>query len=74
MAGVSWYEAEAFAAFAGLALPTIYHWSRSAHTRASASIVPLSNFGGRGPAAVGRYQGMGPFGTYEWRAMSGSGA
>ena len=25
--GVSWYEAAAYAAFAGKSLPTIYHWS-----------------------------------------------
>ena len=61
--GVSWYEAAAYAAFAGAALPTIYHWSRAAFTWAGAAIVPLSNFAGRGLAPVGRYQGVGPFGT-----------
>jgi formylglycine-generating enzyme required for sulfatase activity/dienelactone hydrolase len=63
--GMSWYEAAAYAAFAGKALPTVYHWSRAAHTRSSANIVPLSNFSGRGPAPVGRYDGLGPFGTYD---------
>ena len=65
VSGVSWYEAEAYARFAGKELPTIYHWSRAAHTRSSANIVPLSNFAGRGPAPVGRYPGLGPFGTYD---------
>jgi len=63
--GVSWYEAEAYAAFVGAELPTIYHWSRAAFTWASAAIVPQSNFGGRGPAPVGQYQGFGQFGTYD---------
>jgi dienelactone hydrolase len=63
--GVSWYEAAAYAAFAGKELPTIYHWSRAAHTRASAAIVPLSNFSGKSPAPVGQNQGLGPFGTYD---------
>ncbi len=28
--GVSWYEAAAYARWAGKSLPTIYHWSRAA--------------------------------------------
>ncbi len=28
--GVSWYEAAAYAAFAGKSLPTIHHWYRAA--------------------------------------------
>ncbi|HEY8106786.1 MAG TPA: protein kinase, partial [Gemmatimonadales bacterium] len=63
--GVSWYEAAAYAAFAGAELPTIYHWSRAAHTRVSSAIVPLSNFSGKGPAPVGQYDGLGLFGTYD---------
>jgi dienelactone hydrolase/tRNA A-37 threonylcarbamoyl transferase component Bud32 len=63
--GISWYEAAAYAAFVGKALPTIYHWSRAAFTWGSASIVPQSNFAGQGPAPVGRYPGIGPFGTYD---------
>jgi len=61
--GVSWYEAAAYAAFAGADLPTIYHWSRAAFTWGGAAIVPLSNFAGHGLAPVGHYQGVGPFGT-----------
>ena len=30
VAGVSWYEAAAYARWAGKSLPTIYHWSRAA--------------------------------------------
>ena len=28
--GISWYEAAAYAEFAGKSLPTIYHWNRAA--------------------------------------------
>ena len=43
VSGVSWYEAAAYAEFAGKALPTVYHWSRAAGTPASGYVVPLSN-------------------------------
>ena len=33
VAGVSWFEAAAYAEFAGRTLPTIYHWNRAAHRR-----------------------------------------
>lgn len=65
VAGVSWYEAAAYAKFAGMQLPTIYHWGRAAETVASSAIVPRSNFGGTGPAAVGTTTGMGPYGTLD---------
>jgi dienelactone hydrolase len=61
--GVSWYEAAAFAEFAGKSLPTIYHWYRAADPRAADFVVPLSNFKGAGPAKVGQFQGIGPFGA-----------
>jgi predicted esterase len=34
-------------------------------TPVSHAVVPASNFGGDGPAPVGSYQGMGPYGTYD---------
>jgi formylglycine-generating enzyme required for sulfatase activity/dienelactone hydrolase len=63
--GVSWYEAAAYASFAGKSLPTVYHWNRAAGTWASSYIVPASNFAGVALAPVGSYQGLGPFGTYD---------
>ena len=63
--GVSWYEATAYAAFAGKSLPTMYHWYRAAALGRFADILTVSNFGGEGPAAVGSYDGLGPFGTYD---------
>jgi dienelactone hydrolase len=63
--GLSWYEAAAYAKYAGQALPTIYHWARAAGPNAAAWIVPYSNFDGRGAAPVGSYHGVGPFGTFD---------
>jgi len=66
VSGVSWYEAAAYAEYAGKSLPTVYHWVRAASTSTlPALIVPLSNFSGKGPAAVGTYQGMSAFGVYD---------
>src|SRR5256886_3568056 len=40
-AGVSWYEAAAFAKFAGKSVPTVFHWNHAASEYLSASIVPI---------------------------------
>jgi formylglycine-generating enzyme required for sulfatase activity/cephalosporin-C deacetylase-like acetyl esterase/predicted Ser/Thr protein kinase len=63
--GVSWYEAAAYAEFAGKSLPTAHQWQNAARTWFASDIVPLSNFGGKGLAPVGSHQGMSPFGTYD---------
>ncbi len=67
--GISWYEAAAYAAFAGKSLATVGHWRRAAGVQCSNYIVPASNFGEKGLAPVGAYQGMGPFGV---RDMAGN--
>lgn len=56
--GVSWYEAAAYAEFAGKRLPSVYQWSRAADLWSATFIVPLSNFGGQGPAPLGTYFGV----------------
>jgi hypothetical protein len=63
--GVSWYEAAAYAAFAGKSLPTIHHWYLAAGLGRFADILGASNFDGKGPAPVGSRAGLGPFGTYD---------
>jgi eukaryotic-like serine/threonine-protein kinase len=63
--GVSWYEAAAYAAFAGKSLPTMYHWYRAARLGRFADILTVSNFSGKGPIPVGSSNGLGPFGTYD---------
>ena len=71
VAGVSWFEAMAYARFRGKELPTASHWYRAAYSlnelldSLSSAIVRFSNFSGQGPAPVGRYQGIGPYGTYD---------
>jgi serine/threonine protein kinase/dienelactone hydrolase len=63
--GISWYEAAAYAAFAGKSLPTVFHWIRAAGYSPVVDIVGASNVSGKGPAPAGRYGGLGPFGTYD---------
>jgi eukaryotic-like serine/threonine-protein kinase len=69
--GVSWFEAVAYCRSVGKELPTIYHWARAGlpatTTQAplAPSIVQASNVAGTGLAAVGRFQGLGPYGTYD---------
>jgi|SRR5271169_2087238 len=63
--GLSWYEAAAYAAFVGKALPTIYHWSLAASPWGGSSILPASNFAGRGTSARGTYLGMSRYGAYD---------
>jgi serine/threonine protein kinase/dienelactone hydrolase len=72
VSGVSWYEAAAFAEFAGKSLPTSYHWAIARgeltplYQGAYLSIVyPLSNFQGDGPAQVGKYQGVTAYGAHD---------
>lgn len=65
VAGISWYEAAAYADFAGKSLPTVFHWNVVAATGFSSSIVPQSNLGGKGTAAVGEYRGISRFGAFD---------
>jgi serine/threonine protein kinase/formylglycine-generating enzyme required for sulfatase activity/predicted esterase len=63
--GISWFEAAAYAEFAGKSLPTIYHWNRAAGPSSAATIVPASNFGGAGILPVGSKPDMSPWGNYD---------
>jgi formylglycine-generating enzyme required for sulfatase activity len=65
VSGVSWYEAAAYAKFVGKRLPTIYEWRVAVGASIFSEILDLSNFGSKGPAPVGSYSGLGPFGTYD---------
>jgi serine/threonine protein kinase/formylglycine-generating enzyme required for sulfatase activity/cephalosporin-C deacetylase-like acetyl esterase len=65
VAGVSWFEAAAFAAFEKRDLPSVYHWQRAAGLAAAEKIVPLSNFADKGPARVGQYHGLSWFGAWD---------
>jgi serine/threonine protein kinase len=66
VAGVSWYEAAAFAKFEGKQLPTIYHWNGATDRLVLAqAIIERSNFGSDGPARVGEYRGLSHCGAYD---------
>ena len=56
--GVSWYEAAAYAKFAGKSLPTIYHWARVANVGYARWVVPVSNLEGTEPLPVGTLRGV----------------
>jgi len=64
--GISWFEANAFAQFAGKSLPTIYHWYRAApRDEIFSDILQVSNFDGTGPVKTGERQGLGSWGTLD---------
>jgi len=64
--GVSWYEAAAYAEYAGKSLPTVYHWWRAAGAGSPyKNMARLSNFGRQGPDKVGSHLGMSPWGAYD---------
>jgi predicted Ser/Thr protein kinase len=69
VSGVSWYEAAAYARFAGKSLPSAFQWRAAARATGFggnfADILAVSNFGLKGPAAVGSHPGVGPYGTYD---------
>ncbi|HVB85189.1 MAG TPA: protein kinase [Candidatus Dormibacteraeota bacterium] len=65
VSGVSWYEASAYAAFAGKSLPAFAQWYASAAPDLADYIVQDSNISLSKLAPVGSYQGLGPDGTYD---------
>ncbi|MCJ7485196.1 MAG: protein kinase, partial [Candidatus Aminicenantes bacterium] len=75
VSGISWYEAAAYAEFAGKSLPTGTHWgiAMGDHTPmirwfqlgGYAIFAPFSNIEGRGPVPVGSLQGMTSYGAFD---------
>ena len=63
--GVSWFEASAYAAWAGKSLPTVFHWRLAAQQSVFSEILLWSNFDSKGPVPVGTSGGIGPNGTYD---------
>jgi serine/threonine protein kinase len=73
VSGISWYEAAAYAEFAGKSLPTTHHWSiaRGEYTPmimwpqagGYAIFAPFSNFQGKGTIPVGSLQGITAYGA-----------
>ena len=69
VSGVSWYEAAAFATFAGKSLPAVAQWYKAAPVELSPYSINQSNFSGKGLTPVGASHGVGPYGTSD---MSGN--
>ncbi len=65
VSGVSWFEASAYAAFAGKRLPVLAQWFQAAPAELAAFTAQASNMNGSALAPVGTYRGLGPFGTYD---------
>jgi dienelactone hydrolase len=64
VSGVSWYEAAAYAHWAGKSLPTIFHWNQVALPRGAGEIIPQSNLGSDGPAPVDSLEAMHRYGVF----------
>ncbi|MEO8504379.1 MAG: protein kinase [Acidobacteriota bacterium] len=65
VSGVSWYEAAAYAEWAGKSLPTIFHWNRVAFTVGSSHIAPAANLAGKELVPVGSTQSVNRFGVHD---------
>ncbi len=65
VSGISWYEAMAYAKFAGKSLPTVHHWKRAADSEDLGLTASLSNFSDRGVTPQGTYDGIGRFEVYD---------
>jgi len=75
VSGVSWYEAAAYAEYAGMILPTAEHWNvaRGGFTPmiqwpqlgGFGILAPFTNFGGQGPIPVGSLPGITAYGAYD---------
>lgn len=65
VSGVSWYEAAAYAAFAGKSLPVLGQWYQVADFDIAEYTAGLSNLRSAGSAAKGTYLGVGTYGTYD---------
>jgi formylglycine-generating enzyme required for sulfatase activity len=80
VAGVTWYEAAAYAAYRGKSLPTIFQWEKAAKYAVSNNFLGVTmpwglfhrtidgraNLSTNGTVPVGKYEfGMSPFGCFE---------
>ena len=66
--GISWYEAAAYAEFAGKSLPSVYHWGaarRGSLGMLSHLFYSMCNFSEKGPVPIGTTKAMTQFGVYD---------
>jgi len=75
VSGVSWYEAAAYAEWAGKSLPTYLHWNVASggltpmiqfpQLGGFGTFAPFTNFGGKGTVQVGSLLGLTAYGEYD---------
>jgi dienelactone hydrolase len=75
VSGVSWYEAEAYAEWKGMSLPTSTHWNVARGSMTPiiqwpqlggfGIFAPFANFGTKGPVAVGTLGGVTAYGSFD---------
>ncbi len=75
VSGVSWYEAEAYAEWKEMSLPTSLHWNVARGSMTPmiqfpqlggfGIFAPLTNFGSKGPVAVGTLGGITAYGSFD---------
>jgi eukaryotic-like serine/threonine-protein kinase len=65
VAGVSWYEASAYARSVGRELPTANHWQQALATAMFPWLLPLSNFAGQGAKSVTASRAMTHVGAFD---------
>jgi len=63
--GVSWYEARAYARFAGKDLPTVLEWNAAAVPAAARWVVPHGRYEASSAVRGGDPKGVGPRGVYD---------
>jgi eukaryotic-like serine/threonine-protein kinase len=63
--GVSWFEAAAYAKFAGKQLPVFAQWFQTSPGDITSYIVRVSNISTNDLAPVEKYPGIGPYGTFD---------
>ena len=73
VAGVSWYEAAAYAEFAGKSLPTFFHWYRAGASSGSCRRSSSSATSARRASSVGQHRAWAPSGPTTRPATSASG-
>jgi formylglycine-generating enzyme required for sulfatase activity/predicted Ser/Thr protein kinase/dienelactone hydrolase len=65
VAGVSWYEAAAYAAWAGKSLPVLGQYYRASPPDLNGTVAAVSNLAGTASAPVASFKGLGPYGTLD---------
>ena len=65
VSGVSWYEAAAYAEFAGKRLPTVFHWRQANGSPLFGQVLAsVGNFNGKSAEPVTQLKDLGTYGTY----------